>query len=456
MSKRLTDKLVAAMRNGTTLYDSLAPGLLMEAGKSGLRIWKLQKRYPGHVTQSARRIGLFPAMPVDTARAKAAQWERWIDAGIDPADGETAERAAAHVECNGFASVCEGYIAERQAWGERNRRIKDDAREIRNLLVAEWGDRPIDSIKPSDVRALIGKIRKRSAHQARSGWNHLSQVLKWAVHTEIISASPIASLDKKMLFKGAKLGPRQTVLNSDEVGAYWRGASRTDYPFGDFYRMLMLNGLRKSELSQAKWSELHPELRRVIRDAAANKRRVHWPEIRDDIKLLTIGSERFKSATVHLVPLSNMSCAILETLPRFHNGDFLFTYGGAGPINSFSKAKSRLDARMLRTLKAMARKRGEDPSAVKLVDWTNHDLRRVMKTNLSDLGVDDRVSELIVGHARRGLQAVYDRHSFMSERRAALELWAARIRAIAEPAGGAPQPAMGPNVLPFKAKAGAR
>ena len=38
---------------------------------------------------------------------------------------------------------------------------------------------------------------------------------------------------------------------------------------------------------------------------------------------------------------------------------------------------------MLRTLKAMARRRGEDHHAVEMPNWTNHDLRRVVRTGLS-------------------------------------------------------------------------
>ena len=50
-----------------------------------------------------------------------------------------------------------------------------------------------------------------------------------------------------------------------------------------------------------------------------------------------------------------------------------------GPI------KRDLDRRMLRTLKAMARRRGEDHHAVTLPNWTNHDLRRVVRSGLSAL-----------------------------------------------------------------------
>jgi len=55
------------------------------------------------------------------------------------------------------------------------------------------------------------------------------------------------------------------------------------------------------------------------------------------------------------------------------------------PIHGLSnKSKARVDAR---TLAALARRRGDDPAQVKLAPWVNHDLRRVVRTNLAALDV---------------------------------------------------------------------
>ena len=85
-----------------------------------------------------------------------------------------------------------------------------------------------------------------------------------------------------------------------------------DYPFGQFYRLLLLLALRKNELAQAKWTELHPQLRSILKDAAANERRVNWAEIDPAIKLLTIPAARFKSNRNFPVPLPDMTLEILE------------------------------------------------------------------------------------------------------------------------------------------------
>ena len=93
-----------------------------------------------------------------------------------------------------------------------------------------------------------------------------------------------------------------------------------------------------------------------------------------------------------------------------------------------SGLKKRLDARVLRTLRALARKRGDDSSRVMLAPWVNHDLRRTMRTGLSRLRVDRDIREVVLAHTRPGVEGVYDRHDYLDEKRDALERWASYVR----------------------------
>jgi len=127
----------------------------------------------------------------------------------------------------------------------------------------------------------------------------------------------------------------------------------------------------------------------------------------------TIPAERFKSDAVHRVPLSDAVMQLLDELPRF--GGFLFTLNGHRPVNSFSKAKARLDALMGAS------------------GWVVHDLRRVVRSKLASLRVPDPIAEMVLGHGRRGLQRTYDLHTYEAEMREALEQWASKLRDIVTP-----------------------
>jgi hypothetical protein len=101
---------------------------------------------------------------------------------------------------------------------------------------------------------------------------------------------------------------------------------------------------------------------------------------------------------------------------------------GKTPIWVSDKIKKRLDARMLRTLRALARRRSNDPSRVTLPPWVNHDLRRTLRTGLSKLRIDRDVREAVLAHTRPGVEGVYDRHDYQAEKKDALERWAFYVR----------------------------
>jgi integrase len=138
-----------------------------------------------------------------------------------------------------------------------------------------------------------------------------------------------------------------------------------------------------------------------------------------------------KQARAHAVPLTEDITFILKSLPRWNAGRFLFsTTGGESPTWIGTKIKQRLDRRMLRTLRALARTRGDDLTAVGLPHFVNHDIRRTVRSQLSRLRVTEEAREAVLAHARPGIKGTYDHHDYLDEKREALELWAARLQEI--------------------------
>jgi hypothetical protein len=52
-----------------------------------------------------------------------------------------------------------------------------------------------------------------------------------------------------------------------------------------------------------------------------------------------------------------------------------------------------------------------------------HDLRRTVRTNLSELGVTTNVAELCLNHRPAGVRSVYDRAELIEQRYTALQRW---------------------------------
>jgi hypothetical protein len=144
---------------------------------------------------------------------------------------------------------------------------------------------------------------------------------------------------------------------------------------------------------------------------------------------------RNEKARPHAVPLTDDMLAILDKLPRFIRGKYLFsTKNGEKPAWLSTSVKNKVDQRMRLTLRALARQRGGNRE-IDLPRWTNHDIRRSVRSQLSRLRVTEEAREAVLGHARPGIKGVYDHHDYLDEKREALELWANRLRSIVEPPG---------------------
>lgn len=65
--------------------------------------------------------------------------------------------------------------------------------------------------------------------------------------------------------------------------------------------------------------------------------------------------------------------------------------------------------------------------------WTMHDLRRTVASGMAGLGIAPHVIEAVLNHKNgtiRGVAAIYNRYSYSSEKRAALDAWARKLDAF--------------------------
>jgi hypothetical protein len=114
-------------------------------------------------------------------------------------------------------------------------------------------------------------------------------------------------------------------------------------------------------------------------------------------------------------------------------------YYTKGPMLKMSGPISTIwNRRMLRTLKAMARRRGEDRHHVDMENWTNHDLRRVVRTGLSKLRVPHNVAEAVLAHRPPSVVGVCDTHQYQDEKAEALEKSVRHLAKITNPGPAAP------------------
>ena len=122
-------------------------------------------RYPGSSHLSTRRtLGEYPALTLEAAREKAADWRKLIKLGTDPAIAELRRREAEQLkQATTVAAVADDFFAEKLA-GERKGREAE--RTFRREFLPAWGQRPITEINDLDILAVV---KNQETHRAGRG-----------------------------------------------------------------------------------------------------------------------------------------------------------------------------------------------------------------------------------------------------------------------------------------------
>jgi integrase len=401
MARKLTDTFIASLKPApeaqrASFADTVVPGLKVRVTDKGAKSYVLWRRYNGSKNPAARSLGTVGTITLADAREKARLWLKLIAKGEDPRAIERSEREAKQrSNDNTFGKAFEEYLVQHV---KGLRKAADIEREMRKDLLSRWKDKPLAEISRRDVKAMVAAVKKRGPYQAHNLLGHTRTFFNWAIDTDDygIEVSPCDHIKP-----GTTIGKKKSrtrILSDPEIKAFWFATGKLGYPFGTLFRLLLLAGQRRSEFAEASWPEFDREKKRI----------------------LTIPPERFKSDSEHLVPLTGDAMALLETIPRWNAGDFLFsTTGGRTAINGFSYQKRKLDNIMIGAL-----------GDIELKPWVLHDLRRTVRTRLASLKVRDEVAEMIIGHGRKGLQRVYDQHQYVEEMREGLEAWNAKLREI--------------------------
>ncbi len=291
VTERLLRSLLSKGEPHEPIWDQIPPGIEWRIGTA-----KITGSIVGRVRGSGRRqpirllAGHFPTLTVGEIRQHGKRLRHDLDTGVDPRTVKRERQQAEEDERKRlFGVVAEQFIA-RLAEARTARAIE---LRIRRELVARWGNRPVTRITRMDVANMVVEISERGHREAaRQTFVYARRLFRWAVARGLIEYAPTDHLNAKDLIGVKKV--RQRLLNEHELGLIWRAAAQSPYPDGPYVMLLLLLGVRRSELGRATWGEL--DLDRAL-----------W----------AIPAGRMKSDEGHTVPLPPRAIEILRTLPRF-------------------------------------------------------------------------------------------------------------------------------------------
>jgi integrase len=384
---KFTKASVAALQlpDGKTdfiAFDSETGGFGVRLRASGKRTWVAQLRVAGRTRRLS--IGSVGRIELEAARTAARRFFAEAILGADPIAARAEARARAAIT---VGSTVEAYLAARED-SLRASSFEQACRCLRRYF-KQLHDLPVSAVTRAHVAKAVNEIAstrgKVSAARARS---HLSSFFSWALKEGLGGESnPVTYTNDP----APDERPRDRVLSPSEIRAIWQ--LLPDVEFGRVMKLLFLTGCRRAEIGSLEWSE-------VDLDRAS----------------LAIRAERMKSGKAHKLPLVPEALEILSSVARRPGNKFVFGAARQG-FTGFSLPMNEL--------------RGALAATGDVVEhWSAHDIRRTVKSELSELEVAPWVSERILAHTRGGIEGVYDWSKLERPMRQALTLWAERLDRI--------------------------
>ena len=397
MPGKLTDTAVRTAKPKPKPY-KLADGhgLYLEVAPSGGKWWRLKYRLAGK--EKRLSLGVYPAVSLKEARARAAVAKEQLARGLDP----SAERRAAKIEAaaavNTFEHVARDWFA-RQKDGWTPRHAVTVLRRLEGHVFPVLGSRPIAELGAPDFLAVLRRV-EASGHieTARRVAQICGQVTRYARLFGIVQADAASGLSEVLTTRQAR--HFATITEPGEVGTLLRAID--DYQ-GEpstchALRILPYVFVRSSELRCAVWDELDL-----------------------DAAMWVIPAERMKMRRQHVVPLARQVVALFQSMRQFSSGGRLVFPGLA------SRTRPLSDVGLLNALRRMGYARGE---------MTVHGFRSLASTLLNGQGYPPDWIEAQLAHAERNsVRDAYNRAQYLPERRKMMQEWADYLDSLREQTG---------------------
>jgi len=230
-------------------------------------------------------------------------------------------------------------------------------------LTDKLGSVPLGELSRADLATVISSYAARGKVGANRLLSYTKSMLRYGVERGLLEHSPAEGLTPRI--GGGSETTRERTLTSAEVLSLWAMPG----PHTTLLRWLLLTGMRIGEAQKAQASHLSPDRSYLVIPAAHAKNK--------------------KERRVYLTPL-----ALEQLRPTTKPTDLLF--------KSCSPS----------TIQVWLRKRH--------LGWTPHDLRRTHATLAASAGVQPHLVSLLLGHTSQGVTAIYNRHDYGDELKAAV------------------------------------
>lgn len=422
------------LKPGDHLTWPQAPGLRLVASTSR-RAWTYRYKSPVDSSMRQVKLGDWPAMSAGQAWVAWEALRAQRDGGADPAQAKRAARQAERaavarpgaLQLPARPTVRQMATAYADGVAAQRRKAKSLA-ELRRLIRVMLG--PTGDLVAADVT-------RTQAYDLISRWQHtpvqaamlrteLGTVWDWALDSgrlpdavpnwwRLIMRGKLASRGK--IVAGQHQGVVKRVLSAAEVGAVLRELHYVTPLVRDLLTLYLWTGCRGSEICAMEGVEVAQEV-----DG--------WWWTVPKAKLKTA---RHALASDLRVPLIGRALQVVQARRQLYGAGWLFP--ARQPNAEQPHVEQKVVGVAVWTRRASCASRPEHARMRwSIPDWSPHDLRRTVRTQLAALGCPSEVAEAVLGHLQPDIEGVYNRHHYDQERRH----WLQRLDAAWEAAAGRP------------------
>src|SRR5262245_31080857 len=380
----MSDKGVAALKPRAARYavpDPELRGHYIRVQPSGVKSFVAVTLDP-HGKQVWATLGAADVLSINEARQRARKAIQRVKDGKPAFEAPPAKAAS-------FEEIAEQWL-KRHVSAKGLRSEGEVTRLLKAHVYPAWKGRAFLEIRRSDVAALLDEVEDdHGARQADYVLAIVRGVMNWYATRHDDYVPPIV---KGMRRTNPKERTRSRVLSDAEIRAVWK-AAEANGTFGALVRLLLLTAQRREKVVSMRWADIALD------------------------GMWTIPAEAREKGTGGELVLPPMALNIIRAQPQLGDNPYVLAGRGNGHINGFSKAKRQFEAKL--------------PTGTP--QWQLHDLRRTSRSLMSRAGVRPDIAERVLGHVQPGVRGIYDRHTYKTERRDALQALAAVIDGIVHP-----------------------
>ncbi|WP_180048193.1 tyrosine-type recombinase/integrase [Acinetobacter sp. YH12243] len=350
-------------------------GLSLRIDPNGKKYWSI--RYTENGQRKSKALGVYPELSLKRAREIALDLRYKLKNTVEVEEEQPC-----------FKEVAEDWFNnQKETWSSKH--ISNVRASLDELYIA-LANKRINQIQAPEILQIIKKIEARGSLEiAKRTLSRCGMVMKYAIAHGYRYDNPASDLVYALKNKRVK---NLASLSASEMPEFLRRikAYPADAQTHHAIVLIMLTGVRVSELLQARWEEFDLEGRK-------------WD----------IPEERMKNRLPHRVPLTDMMITELKALRLTHNQELLFPHR----LNNRQPMRSE-------SILAVIKRSGYAGR------MTTHGFRSLFSTvvNESNLFNPDAIERQLAHVPQNRIRSAYNRAQYWDERVRLMEWYEGEVK----------------------------